>query len=47
LKVGVLKAAGHSQTEIARRIGASPTELRRAYERLDRVAPTLDRDDDL
>lgn len=37
----------YSRTEIARMVGASPAELRRAYERLERIAPSLDRDSDL
>jgi hypothetical protein len=45
MKVGTMQAIGISRTEIQRQLGASPAELRRAYERLERVAHTLDRPD--
>lgn len=47
VRVGVMSALGVSRTEIGRRVGVSPAELKRAFERLERVAPQLDRGNDL
>lgn len=46
LKVGTLLAGGFSRAEVARLTNAEPAELRAAYARLERIAPSLDRDAD-
>lgn len=43
-QVAVLVAAGLPRAEIARRLDATPAQLRIAYERLERVAPAIDRE---
>lgn len=42
-----MSAGGYSRAEIGRRLQVSPAELKRAFERLERVAPGIDRDGDL
>jgi hypothetical protein len=44
--VALLAEAGFNRAEIARRTGASPAALKDAWERLERVAPAIDRDSD-
>jgi hypothetical protein len=41
-RVAVLQAAGYRRSEIARRLTATPAQLRVAYARVDRVAERLD-----
>lgn len=43
LKCAVL-AAEYSKAEIARLTGATPAEIRAAFDRLKRAAPAIDRD---
>jgi hypothetical protein len=47
LGVALLSEAGFNRSEIARRTGASPEQLRDAWARLERIAPQIDRDSDL
>lgn len=44
LKVGVLAAAGYSRKDIQTMTSADNAQLRIAYERLERVAPQIDRE---
>jgi hypothetical protein len=46
LSVALLTEAGFNRSEVARRTGASPDELRAAWSALERVAPLIDRDSD-
>jgi hypothetical protein len=47
LRVGVLVAAGYTRARIARMLGVHARDMALPLERLKRVAPLLDRDDDL
>jgi transposase-like protein len=42
--VALLAEAGYSRAEIARRTGASPAALKDAWDRLERIAPDIDRE---
>jgi hypothetical protein len=47
LKVGTLVAVGYKRSEVARMLGVDARDMVLPLERLERVALTLDRDDEL
>lgn len=47
LSVALLSECGYSRSEIARKTGASPEQLREAWSALERVAPLIDRDSEM